>query len=197
MLPLASLSVVLGLWASVTLLSFSVLRDKRVTPVMIMGQLAMDIGFFTAFLYCSGGATNPFTSVYMLWVIMGAMVLPSIPALSLFVLSAVGYVCLLFDHQPMLMLSMHHGGIVHVIGMLISFILGSGITMVFVMRMAKLIKDQEKLVVEEKSNADMGLLSAAAAHELSTPLSSIAMMIDELKHEYSINVVVNPTFKPW
>ena len=189
MLPLSSIIVVLSVWSSINLLSFAVLRDKRVTTPMIMGQLAIDISFFTAFLYCSGGATNPFTSVYMLWVIMGSMLLPGIPALSLFLLSVVGYICLLFDHHPMVMLSMHHGGIVHVVGMLISFILGAGITMGFVMRMARLIKEQEKLVVEEKSNADMGLLSAAAAHELSTPLSSIAMMIDELKHDYSVSVV--------
>lgn len=189
MFPLRSIIVLMFAWSSVNLLSYGMLRHKHVTTLMIMAQLAMDICFFTAFLYCSGGATNPFTSVYMLWVVMGAMLLPGMAALGVFLLAAIGYLLLLFDPQPMLMLSMHHGGLIHVVGMLISFILGAAITMGFVMRMARLIKEQEQHVLEERANADMGLVAAAAAHELSTPLSSVAMMISELKYDYDIELV--------
>jgi len=182
-LPLFQLIVISCVWAIIACLFWLSMRNKALHVPVITSQLILDIMFFTLFLYFSGGSTNPFTSIYMVWVVMGALLLPTSVALLVFSLTIVGYVVIFRHHHPLLILSTQQGETLHIMGMLLSFILGAGITLGFVIMMAKIIRDQKEKVSKEKSYADMGLLAAASAHELSTPLSTIAMVIDELKHD--------------
>ena len=75
-LPLAAMMLTLG--ALVALNLFSLLRLKRAEPLGpydLFAALALDAVALTVQLYFSGGATNPFTTLYLLHVILGAVLL--------------------------------------------------------------------------------------------------------------------------
>ncbi len=69
------LSVVLVLGAA-NFAARAALPHYRVQDVEVLAALLLDMGALTLQLYYSGGATNPFISLYLLQVVLGAILLP-------------------------------------------------------------------------------------------------------------------------
>lgn len=156
----------------------------------VSAQLAIDMLILGALLYLSGGATNPFVSLYLLPVAIAAVALPRRYAWSVAALAIVLYSCLMKWFVPLDYIgeNMHGMFSLHVGGMWIDFIISALLMAGFLIHMAAAVKkrDQQLASMREASlrnehiNA-VGALAAGAAHELGTPLSTVAILVSELE----------------
>lgn len=152
-------------------------------------QLGFDILGLTALLYLNGGYTNPFAFLYLLPLAVAATLLPARYVWSLALLAIGGYSLTMFLYLPLPPYSGIFGDSfhLHLVGMWISFVIGAGIIAVFIEALARnnrqhqaeLSKAREAALHNEKIVA-LGALAAGTAHELSTPLSTIAVLANDL-----------------
>jgi two-component system sensor histidine kinase RegB len=191
-LPLAPMFAVIG--GLVLLNLFSMLRPRQAGEVRngdLMLGLLLDISALTALLYFSGGATNPFVFLYLLQLTLAAILLE---AGSTWLL--VGYACLCFAlltrvYVPLNLASSEPGRLfeLHVYGMLICFLLDVLLLVLFVGRINANLRrrdarlaDLRQQAAEEDHIVRMGLLASGAAHELGTPLSTLAVILGDWRH---------------
>lgn len=149
--------------------------------------LLADTAILTGLLYFSGGPMNPFSSLYLVHIVLGLMVLTEAWAWALtgFALGCFGI--LFFFHRAIPNFHSHENMDAHFQGMWVALGVTSVIIVYFVRRIlqssaalqAELERSRESLQRREKLHA-LGTLAAGAAHELSTPLATIALVADEL-----------------
>ncbi|CCE24460.1 ATP-binding protein [Methylotuvimicrobium alcaliphilum] len=79
----------------------------------------------------------------------------------------------------------------HIFGMWFGFVFSAGLVAFFVVELAKTLRAQERSLAEARENAlrdervvSLGTLAASAAHDISTPLATIAIVAHELENEY-------------
>ena len=157
-------------------------------PIEIFFQLLIDIAALTVLFYFAGGAANPFVSMYLLPLAIGAVLLSQVwvwllAAISIFVYS---YLMWLFPTAHA-----HHSDQsfnLHVLGMWISFLISACVIAYFVMKMRAALFVKDKLLTAAREQAirdeklvSLGALAASTAHELGTPLGTIQLIVSELQ----------------
>ncbi len=82
----------------------------------------------------------------------------------------------------------------HIFGMWFGFVFSAGLVAFFVVELAKTLKAQERTLAEARENAlrdervvALGTLAASAAHDMGTPLGTIAIVTHELEQEYPVH----------
>jgi two-component system sensor histidine kinase RegB len=80
----------------------------------------------------------------------------------------------------------------HMFGMWFGFVFSAGIVAFFVAELAKTLKNQERSLARARENAlrdervvALGTLAASAAHDMGTPLGTMAILTHELAQEFS------------
>lgn len=194
-LPIVPLAVlVLTTVVSNAALALRLRRAHDVATRTVGLVLAADVFVLSGLLYCSGGPSNPFSVVYLVHVTLAALVLGVRWAGAMVALSAVLYAALFFWHVPVAALdhAHHHGGSspfsVHLQGMWIAFSVSASLIAYFVARVAGALRAREAELAEAKELAarseklaSLTTLAAGAAHELGTPLGTIAVASKELE----------------
>lgn len=165
-LPLMQMFLVL---AALSLASFIAFFKKNISEKTIFIELIFDVIALTAQLYFSGGASNPFISLFLLQVIIGGILLETIYAWLIAGLTIACYVWLGSNHQEHL----HHFHL-HLQGMLISYVLAVILLLVFITRLSKNLRERDQMI-------RMAMLATSAAHELGTPLSTISVIVGDWK----------------
>jgi two-component system sensor histidine kinase RegB len=190
-LPLAPmLGVVIGLvvWNFASILRAR--SPRPVTSAELFIGLLVDVLMLSAQLYLSGGATNPFVSLFLLQVILGAVLLGPAWAAALTAVTAAAFVILAERHLPLALPHQHSGDFfdLHVLGMFVCFVLTAGLLLFFLTRIAANQRAQELRLAELRQRAvdeahvtRIGLLAAGAAHELGTPLSTLSVILSDWK----------------
>jgi two-component system sensor histidine kinase RegB len=171
-------------------LSFGDLRtDRRVPPAEVVLHLVVDIAAFTSVIYFTGGPTNPFVSLYLVPISLAATSLPRAYAWLIVAICGAGYSLLWWQHVPLPSVQGRFGGDfdLHLVGMWVNFLIAAVLIAFFVGRMARLVRrrDHELAAMREASLRDqqiieLGTLAAGTAHELNTPLSTLAILVEEL-----------------
>lgn len=161
-------------------------RGKTITIRVLFMQLLADVAVLTLLLYCAGGSANPFVSLYLFPLVVAAVTLPGRYALAMGLVTVVCYSGLLFWHVPLQI----HQFRLHVIGMWCNFVLSAGLITIFVVRLATMLRTREQELAAERERTmrnehivALGTLAAGAAHELATPLSTMAVVTRELEAE--------------
>lgn len=154
--------------------------------VLIGTALAFDVALLTAGLYASGGPMNPFSFLYVVPVALGAVVLSARLTFGLCVLAIGGYGLLYAtaSDDPM-----HHASMqLHLEGMWVAMAFAAILVAYFVVSLQKKLRAQEEELELARDRsarydklASMTTLAAGAAHELATPLSTIAVTARELE----------------
>jgi two-component system, sensor histidine kinase RegB len=162
----------------------------RATQLEVSFQLGVDMLVLGVLLYFSGGATNPFVSLYLLPVAIAAIALPAAYAWSIVVLAIAAYSCLMVWFVPLDYLGENMRGMfsLHVGGMWVNFIISALLMSGFLLVMSGVVRkrDRELAGMRETSlrnehlNA-VGALAAGAAHELGTPLATMSVLVGELR----------------
>ncbi len=153
--------------------------------------LAYDIVQLGALLFFTGGLTNPFSLLILVPVTISATVLSLRSTLWLGVLSVICITTLAVFHMPL----PWSGGAptlpeLYVAGIWAALVLGMIFITIYAWRVAEearrmgdaLAETQIVLAREQKMSA-LGGLAAAAAHELGTPLGTIALVAKEVKNQ--------------
>jgi two-component system sensor histidine kinase RegB len=142
--------------------------------------MAFDTLLLTALLAASGGAMNPFTVLYLVHITLSAMVLSAGWTLLVAALSFAGFGSLFL--VPMQSHALHHGMGPHLQGMWVAFVLAAALTTFFVRRISQAIRIQREEIASLREagarNARLAAitqLAAGAAHELGSPLGTIAV----------------------
>jgi two-component system sensor histidine kinase RegB len=165
--------------------------------------LCLDTLCLTAVLALTGGPMNPFSLIYLVLITLSAVVLRKGWTRGLSVLSTICFGLLFFFHAPSAIFSIHHveqGLSPHLIGMWVAFLIAAGLITFFTGKIADALRtrEQEVLTLQDqvaKSErlASLVTLAAGAAHELGTPLGTIAVVARELERyaaEFADNTAV-------
>ncbi len=191
-LPIGTCLTVIALsaWLNVFLAIWYPSRH-RLSLSFATGLLAYDIVQLAALLYLTGGIDNPFTMLIVAPVTVSAATLPigNTIALGLLALASTGL--LVVEHQP---LPWYQGvafelPFIYKIGIFAAACASTTFLALYAWRLTKELRDMSAalaatdivLAREQKLHALDGL-AAAAAHELGTPLSTIAVVTKELEH---------------
>lgn len=160
----------------------------------LFAQLLGDISTLTGLFYFTGGYSNPFVWMYLLPLSVAAVALRNIYVWLLATLSVACYSMLVFFNVPLSHLHVHYregmGLDIHLVGMWLGFVVSAGLIAIFVSRIGQNLRDYDHLVAETREMAleservlALGSLAAAAAHELGTPLATIAVVAGEMADE--------------
>lgn len=156
-------------------------QDSRALPAALL----FDLAALTALLAATGGASNPFSALYLVHVALAAVMLGPGWAWRV-ALAAIGGFALLFPFTDPH--AMHSARIeAHLAGMWAAFgVTAAGIAW-FVARLAQAVRERDAEIAalrqrQERHERVLGLatLAAGAAHELGSPLSAIAVGAREI-----------------
>jgi two-component system sensor histidine kinase RegB len=191
-LPLVRMGAVIGALVLLNLSSLVWVRHRAaITKQELLVALMLDVAALTAQLYLSGGAANPFTSLFLLQVTLGAVLLDARSTWSLVALTCASFVWLTMAYRPLDLppnpLSETYS--LSVAGMLMGFVLNAVLLVVFVTRVNRNLRDRDAHLAALRQHAAeqdhivrMGLLASGAAHELGTPLASLSVILSDWRH---------------
>lgn len=167
-------------------------RRRDPQQSVLGGVFVLDTLLLTALLYFSGGPANPFSVFYLVHVTIAAVALGMRWAALVVVLSVLSYATLFFEHVNVpAMEHAHHSGTafsVHLQGMWFALTIAASLIAYFVTRVSGALRAREvellrtqRLVARNEKLASLSTLAAGAAHELGTPLGTIAIAAKELE----------------
>jgi two-component system sensor histidine kinase RegB len=180
-------------------------RPLPVSHVEMLTQLLLDMAILTGFFYVTGGYTNPFVWMYLLPLAVAAVSLPWRQTWLIAAVSIACYSALMFWYEPLPIMQMdmssmtaeehmqmmhgHHesGFSLHLLGMWAGFVVSAGVIAFFVERMGRSLREYDQLIAQTREKAlesermlALATLATAAAHELGTPLSTMAVVAGEM-----------------
>ncbi|HET6411479.1 MAG TPA: ATP-binding protein [Anaeromyxobacter sp.] len=194
-LPLGTLALVLLGEAFLNLGLWAVARRARATDGVIAAVMVVDAIALTVILYLTGGAANPFSTLYLVNVALAAVLLPPRWSWLILLTSLCGYGALFLDERVAGLGHHIHSALeeerllrVHLGGMWVALLVASVFVVLFVHQLTRTLSVRERELRETRSRADqreklaaLATLAAGAAHELSTPLGTIAIVTRELQ----------------
>lgn len=173
-------------------------REPDPSPWLALLTIGFDGLLLTALLALSGGASNPFSAVYLVYVTLAAVVLRGRWPWLVVALTVAGYGSLfLLPADPGAHAAhAHHGHSMaggagfqtHLYGMFIAFAVCAVLIVGFVTRTTQSLREREAQLAHAREAASrnqrlasLTTLAAGAAHELASPLSTIAVVARELE----------------
>ena len=201
-LPWTPMLATITVLTAINVLSWLRLRTGYpVSNFEIFAQLCIDVVTLTVLLYFSGGSTNPFISLYMLPLIITAATLTRSYTWAMAVITTACYSLLMKYYVALPMTAADHGHMqhampsgdifsMHVLGMWLGFVISAIVVAYFVVKMAQTVRDRDESLARVREETlrnerivELGMQAAGAAHDLGSPLSTMLVVIGELKHE--------------
>ncbi len=156
-------------------------------------EMAADVLALTALFYFTGGATNPFVWFFLFPAIISALLLSKAQSRAMAALAVICYSFLLFFYQPIHERGTPHpdnGFGTHILGMWLGFLLSAGFVAFIVAGLAERLRKHNQVLNEAREQAlrdenmiSLGTLAAGAAHDLGTPLGTLAILSTELQDD--------------
>jgi two-component system sensor histidine kinase RegB len=202
-LPIASLLLVIGIGLVSNLgLELYFFGDRRrdtlrVNEASMSGQwpkrtvhewqiallMMLDVGILTGLLYLTGGPHNPFGLLYVVQIALATVLLRAKWAWLLGALSFVGFGMLLVVHHPLVIPEDNRA-----VGLWVALGVASAFVVHFLQRITTALAERETELTEARGLAarqerlgSLATMAAGAAHELSTPLGTVALAAKELE----------------
>ena len=164
---------------------------KIATSTLVAWAFVLDTVCLTFLLMLSGGPTNPFSLLYLVHITLSAIILTKRWTWVLGALSTLCFGLLFRIYRPIPALDMHHpadGTNLHLTGMWIGFGVAAFLVALFSGKISELLRQHENSLLRMQFElakrdrlASLGTLAAGAAHELNTPLGTIAVVARELE----------------
>src|SRR5215470_17589265 len=204
-LPILPCLIIVALSAAVNLaLQVAFNPMQRMEPVHAAALLALNIVELAALLFFTGGLQNPFSFLFLAPVLISATALPVRMTIALGVLAVACASVLVFFYMPLpwdaedpLVLPP-----IYMLGVWLSIVVAIGVTSLYAFQVteeARKLSDAlaatELVLAREQHLTQIDGLAAAAAHELGTPLSTIALVSRELERALGGNTDVAADIK--
>jgi two-component system sensor histidine kinase RegB len=184
-LPLPWIALVISITAISNLILQICARMGSAPSWCVPAVILLDGGLFTWLLYLTGGTDNPFSILYAIHVAMAVVVLGGLWTWLVVGLSAVSYAVISFWHRPLeppLSDPVFNFGQCSALGLVMVLIA------YFVGRVMRSLRQREQELESARERARrsehlgaLTTLAAGAAHELGTPLSTIALVAKEME----------------
>lgn len=168
-------------------------------------SMLCDLVALTLLLYFTGGMANPFSLFYFVNLVLAAILLPRH---WVWALSAIAIACvasLFVNFHPLEVLQnpppgRHMGFDVVKMGSLLAYATCAIVIVIFTTRISNQLQRQERrfreladLRARSERLESLGTLAAGAAHELATPLSTIAVITKEVEREVASGKLTDQT----
>jgi len=161
----------------------------RLAPGRAMLHLAFDIVQLATLLGVTGGLGNPFAMLLLVPVTVSATILGPGETVALGLLGATAATLLMFAYLP---LDWPQGAMglppLYLLGVWVALLLGMGFLALYTGRVAResrllaaALAETQLALARETELGRLGGLAAAAAHELGTPLGTIALAAGEIR----------------
>ncbi|MBV8820541.1 MAG: HAMP domain-containing histidine kinase [Acidobacteriaceae bacterium] len=161
--------------------------EKTLGAIFTVDTLCLSI-----ILGLTGGPMNPFSLLYLVQITLSAVVLNKVWTWALGILSTACFGLLFWFHVPLPILESHQhteqGFSAHLIGMWLAFMIAAALITFFTGKISDALQRREQEVLALKDQvakherlASLATLAAGAAHELGTPLGTIAVVARELE----------------
>jgi len=181
-------------------------HNVPVSNLVILVILLMDTLFLTFLLYVTGGAMNPFVFLYLVHIVTGSIILREKCSWLVTIITLACYSLLFYFPPPFISVLSSSRSIanstglqgidgltgsfqLHLVGMGGAFIVTTLFLVFFVSKIQKALIEQRikrhSLENERERNkrlTSLATFAAGAAHELSTPLSTVAVISCEMIH---------------
>ncbi len=181
----------LGVWANL-LISLAPMSRRNVKDWEAGAQLAFDVFQLALLLFLTGGVANPFALLLIAPVTMAGASLPLRYGAAVMILAVAATAVLAVDGSP---LPWYPGEALHLpplfrLGLAVALIVGIIFSFGYAhqaaaeaARMELALNVTETVLAREQRLSALGALAAAAAHELGTPLATIAVVAKEMARE--------------
>lgn len=190
-LPVTPLLVLFLMLAVLIVLTAAWLRRQPlVSDATLFLHLTFDVMALTVVLYLTGGVTNPFAPFYLLPLTLTAVSLSGGYTWAMTILTMSCYALLSYQHLPLPAVHAGHveGGVgLHELGMWFGFMFSALLIAGFGVQMGRSVRDRDRMIAElheQQLQQDhvlaLGTLAAGAAHELGTPLATLAVVLKDL-----------------
>lgn len=166
-------------------------RPEPVRPAELAWQLGADVLQLTALLYLSGGFANPFIFMLLPPLAIAAAALTPGYIGWIAAVTVLCYSLLLVAYQPLPVLErlgFLTPTVLRQTGMWVCFVVSAAMIVVFVLRTRITLRQKERELAAAREQAlrnehlaQLGSLAAGTAHELGTPLATLAFLADELE----------------
>ena len=176
--------------------------ESRLPWNLVLGLvLIMDMLSLTALLFTTGGPNNPFCLFFFVNLSLSALLLNRPWAWAINVLTMLCFVLLMFQHYELEQLDMGLGTVrgwqdvsLNHLGFLAAFATCSSVIVYFMTRLTDELRAQQveiRRAQELQANSEkveaLGTLAAGTAHELATPLSTIAIVARDVEQAFEQN----------
>jgi two-component system sensor histidine kinase RegB len=187
-LPLGEMLGIVALLAVFNLVTLVSLRTRRVTNLEMTFALLIDMAALAGQLYLSGGTTNPFSLLFLLQVVLGAILLDRWSAWLLVAAAASCNVLLGIHHRQLAFPAnfAHSQRDLFTYGGWLAFGLAALLLTLFIARISSNLRTREAYLgelrqraLEEEGIVRMGLFASGAAHELGTPLATLSVILGD------------------
>ena len=169
-------------------------RVPKVPEAVLGGVMILDIVLLTVQLYLTGGSDNPFQFVYIIHIALAAVILPAGWGWAIAALASSAFVSLWSEHLPfddgLRLLNEGLPPRLLQSGRTTAFALTAAFVVHFVHRCTAALGATEAALVAARERAQrhekltsLSTLAAGAAHELATPLATIAVIAKELERQ--------------
>jgi two-component system sensor histidine kinase RegB len=186
-LPWMAMALTLLLMAGLN--AFTAWRARQLDPAKpaeLFAQILADITALAVLLLYTGGWANPFVSLLLLPVVLASLLLPAWMAWATGGMALAAYSLLAYVNVP-LYLPPEKAFYLHISGMWFNFAVSVGVVVFMVLRLRNLLRDREhELASYREENlrneqvVAVALTAASAAHELGTPLNTLALLNENL-----------------
>jgi len=182
--PWISVLIALGLGSNLALGAW-LRRGGRSSATLVLSVMLTDTVLQTGYFFLTGGPFNPFTTLYLVNLVLGTLVLSRAQQWVQLAVSFLAFASLFWlerlapdslrlpNHQEMMRL--------HLGGMLVAFAVAAGFIVYFMQRVHAAMRARDAELESARKLAALTTLAAGAAHELATPLGTIAVVSKELE----------------
>ena len=190
-IPLFEILTIILLSVAVNFYSyFEERKNKSISNVKAFSFLLFDTLQLGCLLFLTGGIINPFSILILAPVITSASYLPALMTVILSSISIIIIIILNFYYVPLYLGPEFYLPDIYNFGLVASLI----ITVIFIAIYAYLFASSSRKIsnalsvsklqiLNQKKITEVGSLSAAAAHELGTPLNTIFLILNDLLKE--------------
>ncbi len=193
-LPLTGVVTLLAVELAVAAATFVRLRRvQEISPAELFAHALLDIVLYTFMLYMTGGSENPFAPLLVVPIVIVASALKPRWVWVLAATTIAAYVGLR-SHKVELSHPQGHTHVyeLHEDGMVINYLITAALLAFFCngmhaasRRNERMLADARDAQMRNESVVAIGALAAGYAHELSSPLSTVAVLTAELKRQYA------------
>lgn len=183
--------IITGLLVYTAITWYRTRQSDAIRDGAIFRQLLVDVTALSGLVYFTGGSVNPFITLFLLPITFAAASLPSRYTWTVACTAIAAYTLLMFFNEPFLQSHTHASSFsLHLWGMWYGFIISAALLVYFVGRLGRALQQRDRSLAtarEEALRAEqliaMGTLATGTAHELGTPLSTMAVLVSDLQQD--------------